>query len=378
VKGLAAGARNSSLAALARELSLVRLLPLALAIFALFGLLGPVIDILSLGHIPPAVVFRNTMLSGLVALGYVFGMMRRNWWLFAAAVAVQITWVAGFGGGTALAPDGVPNGAQLRADGIVVIVLMIVSYASFLAFNNLSASSYLRVRAEIDLAHEIHMVLVPPIDRRVGAFEFFGVSSPSGEVGGDLVDVVETGGSWLGYVADVSGHGVSSGVVMGMFKSALRMRLRQPGGLGDLLRDLNDVLFPLKSSAMYVTAACVRGGDGAALEYAVAGHLPILLVRGRGVEEVTTPQIPVGMFEDYAFASASIDCERGDLLAILTDGLIEVFDARDRELGLDAIKTLLGGSAGRPLSEIADAIVAKARAHGTQLDDQSLLLIRRG
>jgi hypothetical protein len=58
--------------------------------------------------------------------------------------------------------------------------------------------------------------------------------------------------------------------------------------------------------------------------------------------------------------------------------LIEVFDARDRELGLDAIKTLLGGSAGRPLSEIADAIVAKARAHGTQLDDQSLLLIRRG
>jgi hypothetical protein len=259
VKGLAAGARNSSLAALARELSPIRLLPLALAIFALFGLLGPVIDILSLGHIPPAVVFRNTMLSGLVALGYVFGMMRRNWWLFAAAVAVQITWVAGFGGGTALAPDGVPNGAQLRADGIVVIVLMIVSYASFLAFNNLSASSYLRVRAEIDLAHEIHMVLVPPIDRRVGAFEFFGVSSPSGEVGGDLVDVVETGGSWLGYVADVSGHGVSSGVVMGMFKSALRMRLRQPGGLGDLLRDLNDVLFPLKSSAMYVTAACVCG-----------------------------------------------------------------------------------------------------------------------
>jgi hypothetical protein len=65
VKGLAAGARNSSLAALARELSPIRLLPLALAIFALFGLLGPVIDILSLGHIPPAVVFRNTMLSGL-------------------------------------------------------------------------------------------------------------------------------------------------------------------------------------------------------------------------------------------------------------------------------------------------------------------------
>jgi len=34
---------------------------------------------------------------------------------------------------------------------------------------------------------------------------------------------------FTGYVADVSGHGVGSGVVMGMFKSALRMRARAGG-----------------------------------------------------------------------------------------------------------------------------------------------------
>jgi len=83
------------------------------------------------------------------------------------------------------------------------------------------------------------------------------------------------------------------------------------------------------------------------------------------------------MFETYAFTSATLDCEPGDLLVLLTDGLIEVFDAQDRELGLDAVKALLAASSAQPLRTIADAIVAKARAHGKQLDDQTLLILRR-
>jgi serine phosphatase RsbU (regulator of sigma subunit) len=45
---------------------------------------------------------------------------------------------------------------------------------------------------------------------------------PSGEVGGDLVDVFQTDRGWIAYIADVSGHGVAPGVVMGMVKSAAR------------------------------------------------------------------------------------------------------------------------------------------------------------
>jgi sigma-B regulation protein RsbU (phosphoserine phosphatase) len=95
------------------------------------------------------------------------------------------------------------------------------------------------------------------------------------------------------------------------------------------------------------------------------------------VEEISTPQIPVGMFPDYRFTSATLECDRGDLLALITDGLTEVFDARDEQFGMDAVKAILGRLADRPLSEISQQIVAAARAHGTQLDDQTLLLVRR-
>jgi hypothetical protein len=373
---------NQSLQALARELPVTALAPLGIAIFSLFALLGPVLDLLNGGHQSNMVVLRNALFSGLVAVGYGFGVMRRNWWLFGATVAFQLLGVTAMRGLGTGEPGPPANVTHLQADAIAVLVLMCVSYSAFLGFINGTAARYLRVRAEIELAHEIHQVLVPTISLQIGSFEFAGFSAPSGEVGGDLVDVVPDVGSstpeWFGYVADVSGHGVSSGVVMGMFKSALRMRLRKGAATAALLDDLNAVLFPLKSSAMYVTAACVRGRDEGALEYAVAGHLPILHVRADGrVDEITTPQVPIGMFEQYTFASASIACAPGEMLALITDGLTEVFDAADRELGIDAVKTLLGTSAGRPLRAIADAIVAQARAHGAQLDDQTLLLIRR-
>jgi len=157
------------------------------------------------------------------------------------------------------------------------------------------------------------------------------------------------------------------------------VRLLHAGPLSSLLDDLNKVLLPLKSGSMFVTVACVRGGIGGTLEYSVAGHLPILCVRAstRTVEEITTPQIPVGMFGDYRFTSATLECRRGDVLVLITDGLTEVFNARDEQFGMDAVKAILAAAAERPLAEISEQIVAAARAHGTQLDDQTLLLVRR-
>ena len=65
--------------------------------------------------------------------------------------------------------------------------------------------------------------LVPKVERNFDGFEeIFGASVPSGDVGGDLVDVVESAGEWIAYIADISGHGVAAGVLMAMFKTSIR------------------------------------------------------------------------------------------------------------------------------------------------------------
>ena len=366
--------RGGSLPELVRALPARQLIYLWMAIFSTFSMIGFAGDIIGRGRQPAALLALNVVFSGLIAVGYARVSMPMRRWGFTAMIAIHLTFGLLSHRPFAMLPATPPR--RLTVDMIGIMVTVFVGYAFFFRFIDVTGARLLRARAEIAIARDIHRVLVPAIDARVGAFEFFGWSHASGDVGGDLVDLVEQDGSWFGYVADVSGHGVGPGVVMGMFKSAFRMRARAGGAIASLLDDVHGVLMPLKQPQMFVTVACLRGGPGNQVECAVAGHLPILRVRNGCAEEVTSPQIAVGMFDGTTFSSSQADCRPGDLFALLTDGLIEVFDG-EQELGLDWAKGVLAASGNQPLSAIADRLLAGARAHGTQIDDQTVLLIRR-
>ena len=173
------------------------------------------------------------------------------------------------------------------------------------------------------------------------------------------------------------GHGVGSGLLMAMVKSAARVALRGGTELGALLTVLNAVIFDLKSPAMYATFAGLQSRGGT-LSFAVAAHLPILRHRpGSGtIDELTMTQLPIAMFEDTQFTATPLAAQPGDLFVILTDGLTEVFDSRDRELGLERMKAIVGAHGDGPLETLERQLFDAVRSHGTQLDDQSLLLVR--
>src|SRR5204863_3142192 len=158
---------------------------------------------------------------------------------------------------------------RLIVDAIGALVAISIGYTLFILFMNVTATRYLRAQAELAVAHEVHRVLVPSIAHTIGEYEFYGWSLASGDVGGDLVDLVDADGRWLAYIADVSGHGVGAGIVMGMFTSAFRTRALADGSVGAVLRDIQTALIPLKRPNMFVTVACVRGA-GSDVECAVA------------------------------------------------------------------------------------------------------------
>jgi serine phosphatase RsbU (regulator of sigma subunit) len=367
---------RGSLPQLIRTLPARQLIYFWIAIFGTFAMAGFVPDILTRGRVPATLLALDVVFSGLFAVGLaIFSIPTRPWGI-AGMVVAQITY--GLVVRRLFELREAASLGRLTFDAVGMILTVAVGYACFVRFIAVTAARYLRAQAEIAIASDIHRVLVPVVDRRIGDFEFLGRSHASGDVGGDLVDLVEhDDGWWLGYVADVSGHGVGSGVVMGMFKTALRMRVRGGGTIAALLDDVHGVLMPLKQPQMFVTVACVRGGPGDHVECAVAGHLPILRARDGLVEEVTSPQIAVGMFDETTFCSTSAECMPGDLFALLTDGLIEVFNGEHNELGLDWAKGVLQSSGDQPLATIADRLFADALAYGAQLDDQTVLLIRR-
>jgi serine phosphatase RsbU (regulator of sigma subunit) len=354
------------------------------AIFCLFSTLGIARDIASLGQFPAAVLASVIVLSGSFAVAWALVIMKSTKWLVPALALVGALLVVGRAidlSEPTSALDAASVAAirgRLRLDTGLLIGAVMAGYAFFIAFLADEGRRYLETHTEMALAKEIHRLLVPPIEVRLGPFEFYGASLPSGDVGGDLVDLVESDGAWVAMLADVSGHGVASGTLMGMFKSAVRSHLVVSSGLDRLLSDVNRVIFDLKKSNMFVTCALLRGTSGGQLEFTVAGHLPILHHRRAAgvVDRVSLTQLAVGMFRDTSFTAAGVSAEPGDILALVSDGFTEVFNERDEELGLGPIETLLARHAGDGLEAVFQAILTEARRHGRQIDDQSLLLVR--
>ena len=351
-------------------------------VFFTFLPAGIITDIARLGANGPLRLVANGLFAGGIAVIYII--VVRHWSpLLPVLVALHI--LSAIEVDRIVGPLGPPlAGAALKAR--LVMDVNSATCAIVLGFVLLSqvvrreGARFFRLTTEIELAQEIHRQLVPRIARMIGRFEFRGVSLPSGEVGGDLVDVVETPAGWTSFVADVSGHGVAAGLLMGMLKSTTRTQLRTGEGLQGLLKTMNSVLFDLKSPTMFATFAGVQHDGGPTLQFAVAGNQPILHYRSATAAlcELTTPQVPVAMFSEYTFAVADLTCEPGDLLVILTDGLTEVFDRADQEFGLDRLKNLIQQNATAPLETIEERVFSAVRAHGSQLDDQTLLLIRAG
>jgi serine phosphatase RsbU (regulator of sigma subunit) len=357
------------------------------AVFCTFAAMGIMPDLARLGTLPPRQLALSAAISGIFAVGYAFAATTRRFPLFPLLILAQafiygrIAQYAAFGvpGQTPSSIDLAASSTRLNRDAYVMAALIVIAYVLFIRFFRLEGSRFFKAHAEIALAKEIHQQLVPIVSQRINGFEFYGLSVPSGEVGGDLVDVTAKDGRWLAYIADVSGHGVPSGVLMAMVKAATRMNPNLETGTSSLLRGVNKVVFDLEKPNMFVTAACLRLVDANTLEYALAGHLPILHYRAadRSVAEISNQNVPLGMFETMEFASAQVSVAPSDMLLLITDGIAETDDGKGTEFGIERIKEHLRANATAPLKSVVDDIMSQVGQHGRQDDDRSLLLLRR-
>jgi hypothetical protein len=364
------------------------------AVFLLFSVIGFYSDLMQGGTLPYAVVLVNAAYSGFSALLWVFVVARLpSFFIFimiakeifipSSAFVAHMAWVL-----FKPAPVAPVNGQHFAATSILVVV--IASYTCFSAYIGKAGREAFRVRTELDLAHSIQKTLVPTISMSTHSFEIFGISEPSDKVGGDLVDAVELcDGNIVAYLADIAGHGLQAGILMGMLKTAARTVLTDrsdcDGGLmlSRLMDRLNQVLPQVKEAHMYATFTTLwldREGNSF---YGTAASPPILhwIAERNAFQCVDEEQFPLGLLPVSEFPAHPMSMANGDLIVIATDGILEVSSAakehRGVEFGVESLKKLIEEGSGLPLAELADRILQSVRRYGKQLDDQTLLLVRR-
>ena len=352
-----------------------------IGVFSLFASIGSIAMLMSPSRqtIGSAVV--TATIYGGFAVGYAALWITRKFWLipvWAILQAAAVTLAANiFRAGNIEGRKELDH--QLVVLGACAILAVVVAYIAFINFVRLEGSRYFRIQTEIELAHEIHHSLVPTFERRLPGYEIFGVSIPSGEVGVDLVDIAEKANESIAYIADISGHGVASGVLMAMFKTSIRSGLGAENSPGGLLEGVHRTLYPLKMPNMFATAAVLQlRPRSTSVTYSLAGHPALIRYcsQQHTVVEYASQNLPLGILPEQQFATDQLECAPGDVLLLLTDGFSEVFDAKAAELGTEPIKGAFLKFADRPLSEIFEHLRNISLDFGKQEDDQTMLLVR--
>lgn len=163
---------------------------------------------------------------------------------------------------------------SLLLDLMGITFAMLAGYHLFLVFINSEGVAHIRAQNELNIAYRMQSTLVPPVSLRTSYGEVYGRSRPSEQVGGDLVDAAECDGAAWAYIADISGHGLNAGILMGMCKTAIRTALLVEREMSSLIDALNRVLPVVKESNMYATLGCLRFEGHERVEYTVAGSSP--------------------------------------------------------------------------------------------------------
>ena len=286
---------------------------------------------------------------------------------------VHIDPVAGW-----LGLGGQEGAGGLTVIGVVLSLSIIAGYILFLLLILTQGRRMVAMGEEMRLAREIHDTLVPAVSKTIGRVQAHGISLPSAAMGGDLIDVIEHPGGVDCVLADVSGHGVKAGIVMGMVKSSLRTSLLGGEPLPKVVGDLNRVLCDTLRSGMFVTLSLVRvlpGGERA--EVVLAGHHPLVRVSRMGLhDEVPNTHIPLGVLDAEQFTPETIDLRPGDVLVMYTDGLCESMNEHRQLLGHEPLIQRASALRDRPLGEIADGLIQAGERFGETDDDRSVLLMR--
>ena len=201
-----------------------------------------------------------------------------------------------------------------------------------------------RMARELELAREIQSSLLPPSELSSGPLSVWAHFRPAAEVGGDYFDLFPLApGRLVVSIGDVAGHGLPTGLLMAMVKSAVATLIEEGYRGGELLSKLNHLLLGQNLKQRMVSFALAEvDTERRAVKISSAGHQPgVLLAADGGVEEVLLSSLPLGHRWPDPAPQRNLSFPAGSRLLLYSDGLVEAHDAAGNPFGYERLQTTL-------------------------------------
>ena len=233
-----------------------------------------------------------------------------------------------------------------------------------------------RMQKEIEIVGEIQKTLLS--QNKKEKFPIAGINIPAKIVSGDFYNFAELSEGVYGFgVADVSGKGIKSSLLMSKASSLYRCLSKTNFSAAELLNILNSEICETTSRGMFVTMLIgIYDSNKKELTLANAGHEPPLIYNNDGnFSNFEEAGPPLGIAPKFKFKETKINFSNSSMY-IFTDGITEIKDTKGNMLESDGFKNYIKKYQPTPnherLNKIVEDIIKSGRI---QKDDLTIVVV---
>ena len=233
-----------------------------------------------------------------------------------------------------------------------------------------------RMQKEIEIVGDIQKTLLS--QNKKDPFPIAGINIPAKVVSGDFYNFSDLGEGRFGFgVADVSGKGIKSSLLMSKASSLYRCLSKTIFSAAELLNILNDEICETASRGMFVTMVIgIYDSNKKELLLSNAGHEPpLILSKGENFSNLEEAGPPLGIAPKFKFTEKLISFKESSMY-IFTDGITEMKDPKGEMLGQEGfqnyIKKYQSIPSSQRLSKIIEDLIKSGRI---QKDDLTIVVI---
>ena len=233
-----------------------------------------------------------------------------------------------------------------------------------------------KIQKEVEIVGDIQKSLLS--QNKLEDFPIAGINIPAKVVSGDFYNFSDLGEGKYGFgVADVSGKGIKSSLLMSKASSLYRCLSKTNFSAADLLIQLNDEICETISRGMFVTMLIgIYDSNKQELLLSSAGHEPpIILSEGGIFTNYTESGPPLGIMPQIKYKENIIPFTNSSMY-IFTDGITEIKNPKGEMLGSEGfqnyIKQYQSTANNERLRLMIDEILKKGHV---QKDDLTIVVV---
>lgn len=220
-----------------------------------------------------------------------------------------------------------------------------------------------QIKQELDIARNIQKSMLPSTDPTFERMDVSGYSVSATEVGGDYYDYINLEDNRFAIAfGDVTGHGVSAGLLMAMAKSCMFVQCKVDPNVIPVMNSLNSMILGGKTERRlrmgFLYSIFDLNDD--TLTIASAGHpLPYFYKHElRDLEPIKViPGYQLGVKENTKFRETKVQLAPKDVLIYFTDGIVEARNIDNEEYGYDKFEEFLRIHSYLSAKDLRDAII---------------------